>query len=144
MTCPTCGGPDRKRSKKSHRFVFQAIQRAFENWPHTATFQPRNAEHLRAYLLLKVGHIHESELPIGAMSPEYVARLLLTFVRTVHADATAVQRGKKVVAIWPRSMSYKELGKVEFDRLSTRICDEIEAIVGVDCQTLVKGSEQAA
>ena len=128
----------------SHRFVFQAIRRAFENRPHTAKFQPRDPEHLRSYLLLRVGHIHESELPIGAMSPEYVAQLLLTFVRTVHADATAVQRGKRVVAIWPWLMAYRELGKVEFDRLSARLCDEIELLVGVDCQTLVKGSEEAA
>lgn len=144
MTCPTCGGPDRKRSARSHRFVFQAIARALENWPHTMKFQPRSENHLRAYLLLRVGHYHESELPIGSMHPEAAAELILAFVRKVNVHATAVKRGKRVIAIWPRSMSYQELGKAEFDRLSDKICGEIEAIVGIDCQTLVKGSEEAA
>lgn len=142
--CPTCGAPRRHRSDPHHRFVFKAISSAFANWPDTNDFQPRDAEHLRAYLLLRIGHRHESELPIGAMSPEAAARLLVAFIKTVHAHATAIQKGKKVIAIWPRSMSYRELGRSEFNRVSQAICDEIKAIIGVDAETLVKGTEQAA
>lgn len=142
--CPMCGAPKRHRSDVHHKFVFKAISAAFANWPDAHAFQPTDAEHLRAYLLLKIGHRHESELPIGAMSPEAAARLLVAFHKTVHAHATAVQRGKKVIAIWPRSMSYRELGKAEFNRVSQAICDEIKAIIGVNAETLVKGNEQAA
>jgi len=143
-TCPMCGAPARHRSDAAHRFVFKAIAKAVENWPEQHDFQPRDAEHLRAYLLLKIGHRHESELPIGAMSPEAAARLLVTFVKTVHAHATVIVKGKRVIAIWPRSMSYRELGKVAFGRVSQAICDEIKGTIGVDAETLVKGSEQAA
>ncbi len=142
--CPTCGAPARQRSDAAHKFVFKAIARAFENWPEGYDFQPRDPEHLRAYLLLRIGHRHESELPIGAMKPEAAARLLVAFVRTIHAHGTAVQKGSRVIAMWPRSMAYRELGRAEFQKVSQAICEEIKAIVGVDAETLVKGAEQAA
>lgn len=141
--CPTCGAPARQRSDVAHKFVFKAIAKAFENWPEANEFQPRDPEHLRAYLLLRVGHRYESELPIGAVSPEYAARLLVSFVKTVHSHATVIQKGKNVIAIWPRSMAYRELGRAEFQRVSQLICDEIQSIVGVDAETLVKGAEAA-
>lgn len=142
--CPACGAPRRHRSDVAHRFVFKAISAALAQWPDGHEFQPRDPEHLRAYLLLRIGHRHESELPIGAMSPEAAARLLVAFVRTVHSHATVLVKGKHVIAIWPRSMSYRALGKAEFTRVSQAICDEIKAIVGVDAETLVKGGEEAA
>ena len=142
--CPTCGAPRRHRTESAHKFVFAAIRAAFLNWPELHEFQPTDPEHLRAYLLLRIGHRHESELPIGAISPETAGRLLVAFVRAVHAHATAVPRGKKLIAMWPRSMSYRELGKAEFTRVSNAICDEIKAIIGVDAETLVKGVETAA
>jgi hypothetical protein len=57
--CPHCGGAlkgGKPRSIDQHRRFFKVVAQAFHHWPANHDFQPDNAEHLRKWLLVKVGH----------------------------------------------------------------------------------------
>jgi hypothetical protein len=55
IECAKC--KERMRSTEEHNLLFGVIDMAFENnWPSDHKFKPRDAEHLRAWLLIEAGH----------------------------------------------------------------------------------------
>lgn len=60
--CPNCGQPMRQRSMDHHKLFFAFIREVYSHWPEAHPFQPRNAEHLRGWLLIEAGHYEETEI----------------------------------------------------------------------------------
>ena len=69
--CPNCGTViEHARSGPDHRRFFALISAAFTNWPEHHEHQPANEEVLRAYLLIRAGHIDVVEVEIPTSSEE--------------------------------------------------------------------------
>jgi hypothetical protein len=47
------------RSDEEHNLFFGVVGMAFSNWPESHKFQPTDAEHLRAWLLIEANHFEE-------------------------------------------------------------------------------------
>ena len=64
-SCPHCGCLLAKaRSRPDHNRLFALIDKAFMHWPEGRDFQPQNAEHLRAYLLVRAGHFNAGSIEV--------------------------------------------------------------------------------
>ena len=48
--------PEKPRSIDQHRRLFALIKAAHDHWPEAHSFQADNAEHMRAWLLVKAKH----------------------------------------------------------------------------------------
>ena len=65
--CPHCGVIlTRVRSLPDHRRFFGVIQAAFHQWNEGHPFQPTDAEHLRAYLLVESGYVTTTPIFVEA------------------------------------------------------------------------------
>lgn len=135
MTCPHCS-----RSSEDHRRFFGLVKAAFDQWPETHEFQPDNAEHLRAYLLCRVGHrkttVIETEEPASAVlvvEAAFKAAGSYAFVRPYGA-------GLAVYA--PRSLSWDKLDQKKFNPIRDEVSAVIESVIGVSADQLLK--EKAA
>lgn len=142
-SCPTCG--QRRRTKREHNHCFAVIQRAFESWPPSHSFQPDNVDHLRAWLLLSTGYVHSTL--ISEDDPRRAARTienLLEFQRHrgVYSDFSVIATGVMVHA--PRSMSESGMGKEIFQEAKVAIFGLISEVLGVSVEQLTANAMEAA
>lgn len=152
QVCPHCGCElGRSRSGQDHRRLFGLIRQAFMHWPEASPFKPASEEHLRAYLLVRIGHVDITSIP----APEGIEDeplLLQLFRLSVEAAATALQRTYRHVdirigaggaaIITPRSIDYRTVTQKEFGPVRDAIQEVIEAELGVSTEQLLK--EKAA
>lgn len=135
--CKHCGGPARHRSDPHHRLLFAVIARAFDNWPEDDNFQPADAEHLRAYLLIKAGHYNKIDLRCenpDAISLEDQIRAVLSAVSEKPTLVHTYDWGIRIFT--PKSISYAELGRTEFNVICERVFEVLSAKLRVDISEL--------
>lgn len=139
--CPTCGNADPfDRSPEEHKFFFAVVRMAFDNWPEQHNFVPRDAEHLRAWLLIEVGHYREQEFvrPAGVTNDGF-----RNFIRSWREFANA-----KDVRIFPthngvrmriaksiKKAGDERIGKKEFEAVARKVYELIEAITSINVDT---------
>lgn len=150
--CPHCGCElARPRSGPDHRRFFGAVAKAFDQWPENAEFQPRDAEHLRAYLLVRAGHFNvgKIETPEGYADNPSIRTLFRMAVEgtakalageTGHYDVRVSASGVEVLT--PRSIDYRTVSQREFGPIRDAVEAIIEAEIGVRVDQLLK--ERAA
>jgi len=133
QTCPTCGAPARHRSDEHHRLFFAVIKQVFDNWPeHFEQFQPRDAEHLRAWLLIEAGWYREREF-VGPKN--LIAETIRGFQEFTDAeDCRAFPTKKGLRLRVAKSMKYRECPKRDFEKVSARVFEITEAITGVSVE----------
>ena len=140
--CKHCGSPTRHRSDPHHRLLFAVIARAFSNWPEGDKFQPADAEHLRAYLLIKAGHFNKIDLRCenpNAISLESQIRAVLKAVCEKPTLDHTYSRGIRIYE--PKSNSYAELGRAEFNTICERVFEVLSAKLRVDIKDLKRETE---
>ncbi len=138
--CPDCGCVLGKvRSTQDHRRFFKVIAEAFSNWPHDHDFQPSDAEHLRAYLLVECGYAEIST--VCEAGPELVSLKLsiapkassrkrtFTFVRVIGGYITILQ---------PHSIDFATLSQRDFGPLREAVEGVIEAALRVSAEELLR------
>jgi hypothetical protein len=149
--CPECGCLLTKaRSGPDHRRLFALIHAAFHHWPEGG-FQPRDAEHLRAYLLVKSGHFNA----IGIPTPEgYAENEALRDLYRVAVESTAKAidevtgfhdyrvSASGIELLTPRSINWQTVGQKEFGRIRDAVEGLIETSLGVPVDQLLR--EKAA
>lgn len=127
--CHECGAvqkPTQRRSSPQHRRFFKVVSAAYDQWPHNHAFQPDDAEHLRAWLLCKVGYRRTVQLDdANAIS---VPMLRAAFKAAGH-HAWFHTAGTDVWIISPKSMSFAEMGH-------RTACDVMAAIDDLICDVL--------
>lgn len=112
--------PGKKRSRKQHGWFFAMLTSAYENQSAGPEFV--DSEHLRAWLLIKVGHCDVAEFDPGSISRPMAAWLRKTF-RAI--DFT--ERGGKIFAKTPRSISFKSVGSAEMTEIANKVVEVIMA-----------------
>ena len=152
QSCPHCGCELVKpRSVPAHRRLFGAIAAAFHHWPEGVEFKPRDPEHLRAYLLVRIGHVDVTAIPapegcssnpslmtLFRLSVEGAARALAS--RSGYYEIRVTDTGAEVIT--PRSISFSVVDRREFNSIQGAVDVLIELIVGVSVDQLL--TEKAA
>jgi len=129
------------RSQAEHDTLFGVIDAAFQNWPESHPFRPTDAEHLRAWLAIEVGHTEALEVP--GLSPEQIVQLGLFF--SGGQKRFRVGRcGETLVVLRPLTMKKRELPVDDFRAMAERIYALIEDVTGITVESYKasKGHEQ--
>jgi hypothetical protein len=150
-SCPHCGCVLTKgRSGADHRRLFAVISAAFDQWPETHEFRPSDPEHLRAYLLVSVGHTHVTSVPVQEIAgdpklmalvrPAVEATVAAIAARGSYAFVRVYADGIEVLS--PRSISWSSLDQKAFGPIRDAVESLIEASLGVTAEQLLR--EKAA
>jgi hypothetical protein len=146
QTCPTCGAPKRQRSNASHNLLFAVIAEAFKQWPTSEAFQPEDAEHLRAYLLVKARHF--DKLDVRCKNSDAISlRMQLDAVIRAFCDGKpplmhAYPWGIRIFK--PRSISYAAADRKIFNAVSEAVFQIIENAIGVKIEDLKREAQREA
>lgn len=125
------------RSNPHNNFFFAFLREAFEAWPSTHRFQPRDyQDHLRAWLLVRAGFSEQVEVdwPENAWQSVQAANMLKAVVAKFSGGRPFWVKtiGLKVVAAWPVSIAFENMDEEYFRRVTTIIFSVIYAETGLD------------
>lgn len=138
--CPMCGNADPfDRSDEHHKLFFAIVKVAFDNWPETHPFVPRDAEHLRAWLLIEAKHYKEREFvrPAGVTNDAFrdFLRGWREFMDAKDVRIFPIPNGVRMrVAKSIKKTGPDRVGKKEFQEVSSRVFTIIEATIGLDIE----------
>lgn len=128
------------RSIDQHNRFFALVAALYDNWPERHPFQPDNAEHLRAWLLVKAGHRVIATLDLEGMTQEAVGNIPVIAMALFRKHIWAwVDKGKlKVCAAKSISIYGKEaLSHDEFQGVNDSV-DGVIRELGFDPETLMR------
>lgn len=151
--CPHCQSnidTDAKpRSVQQLRRFFSVLRAMFQHWPESNRFQPRDEEHLRAWVLCRSSHYSVVDVDV----PDSDAETLSLVARSVEAAIKASKNfafvqpdpdGNRVRVFSPKSIAFHKLSPAEFTKLN----EEVEAVylneTGIDPSAALKQTENAA
>lgn len=151
MTCPVCGYADSKKGKPrsidQHRRFYGLVNKAFEQWPEHAEFQPESAEHLRKYLICRAGpqwrNVTEIPVPFAEDQPG-LTRLAAHMMQQAaeaaggYAFPRVDMNGGRVALYTAKSIKFSEMSHLEFNALSEAVDEVIRAEIGVEPDALLK------
>jgi hypothetical protein len=126
--------------------LFAVIAEAFRQWPMSAEFQPEDAEHLRAYLLVKARHF--DKLDVRCKNSDAISlRMQLDAVIRAFCDGKpplmhVYPWGVRIFK--PRSISYAAADRKVFNAVSETVFEIIEDTLGVKIEDLKNEARQEA
>lgn len=130
--CPHCGGDigDRqsKRSAPQNRRYFKLIRAAFNQWPESHEFQPRDSENLRKFLQCKAGHYTTQRIEVPSDDPAIIRLARLAAEATLAAagaDAWIKPFGECLVVFSPKSIAFDKLSHKD----ACKLLSDVEAII---------------
>lgn len=132
------------RSLDQHRRFFAVIKATHDHWPESHPFQPDNAEHLRAWLLVRAGHHTVKTFHLDGDGDEF-ARLIPVVTATMlgkHSWCRA--RGNELHVCVPQSIAFDKMDHKTF----CKVCDDVDEVIrletGLDPDQLLRETEAAA
>lgn len=151
-SCPHCGVfLTKPRSGADHRRLFAIISKAFIQWPSHHHFRPRDAEHLRAFLLVSAEYTDVEFIPVAeecAGNPAIMALVRIAIEATFSAltrrrgYAELRVTGAGIEILTPRSIDFATLDQKAFGPVREAVETIIEGAIGVKADQLLK--EEAA
>ena len=148
-TCPHCGSSmdanDKPRSLPQMRRFFGIIRAAFHHWPETAEVQFANEEEARKWLTMRAGWRDVgARIPLVGVKPEAAKMLAAAAIAGAKAHAWPVVHKSELIVWIPRSIAFHSMGPQEFGQLSDAVSVVIQDMTGMDAETLMRESENAA
>jgi hypothetical protein len=131
--CPTCGRsePGKPRSLEAHNRLFAILDLFFQMWPHGHPEQFDNAEQLRKWTFLKVGHKDVIRIDLGNADPAAAVILAEAAMKAAGAYARARVIGSDLIVFRPKSIRFEAMGKHAFTKLSADIESLLELETGI-------------
>lgn len=135
------------RLPQTHNLLFAVIADVVEHWPHGAEPNPDgDAEHLRGWLLCKVGWCHKLDFPM--LSDPKAQQKLLTSIDDLTRRLRArgehpfwregVVDGEPAIRVFlPRSINQADVDETQFREIEHAVFDEIEACTGLKVDDLI-------
>jgi hypothetical protein len=148
--CPHCkkalAAP---RSLPDHRRFFGLIRAAFFHWPEDhPDFVPDTEEHLRAWLLCKAGYRQVTTIPIEDIDdPAVVQTIAVAASAAIKAAGgyAFVRPDSGAIRVFSaKSMNFETLDQKRFNAVRNAVEDVLKAELGIDPDTLLDETEQAA
>ena len=118
--------PAKGRSLRQHRWFMQLVSEAFENQRGGPQFD--NAERLRKWLLIKVGHCNEKRFAPRAMTADVAA-----WLRQQYDDMDFATDRVWIYARTAKSISFRACN-------SESMCEIADRVVDVICSEIVPGT----
>lgn len=146
--CSWC--PHAERSKEHHNFFFAVCATAYKNWPETHAFQPNNAEHLRAWMLVEIGWFQEIDVNLtelaGAKAIAERATVLAIKSASRLLDKPVIKiirtdTGVKLIA--PKSIARAKCSAKDYDWICEKGVNELAHHVGVPVDLLRQEGRKA-
>lgn len=123
------------RSLPHHNFFFAFLEEVYGSWPQVHKFQPVNATHLRAWLLVKVGYARRQEIQIGDASLHTV-QAIVSGLRDFHDSEDRYYwywiEGERLLMARPLSMGFDHLDQHDFAPISDAVFKVIYDETGMD------------
>lgn len=148
--CPGCGlsFAHKKRSLSHHRLFFAAVSAAFDNWPLEHRFLPSCEEHLRAWLLVQVGHhnvIGQNLIDQGDIFRvvDFTERLLTAVRQFGGYGFVEIASRKSIIVKYPKSIAYRELDQKAFAPIAEAVFQIIEEETGIKIENLKREVQPA-
>lgn len=145
MHCPDCGcifkGPKKRRTRSvaQHRRFFGLIGKAFQHWPHSHEFAPRDAEHLRAWLLVQAGYRDVPQtIRCEDADPERLTAVLRASFQAAKSSAFVECQGSKVYVVTPKSLKFEKLSHSQACAVMSVVDGIIEDVIGVPTDSLLE------
>lgn len=149
IQCPKCREliTDDLRLPAGHRAFFAFLSHAFDSWPEEHAFHATNAEHLRAWVLVSLGHI---DPPMTwTIANERERKTLMPFVTSLMAHEMRSGRycwvqenGGKIEIVHPVSLAWKTMGQAKFAKISNDVAAFIKEVAGIDMDEWLKHIDQ--
>lgn len=141
MTCHHCAG---KHSDPMRRRFFGLVKAAYDHWPHDGDFIPDDPEHLRAWLLTKVGWRTSDEIPTRDIDPETVAAIAKAAILASRKRSFVVAHNGRVYVLTPKSIQKAKSSHRELVSVFESVEHLIKEVVGVDADMILRENEKAA
>lgn len=153
--CPHCLSnidPDsahKPRSVQQLRRFFSVLRAMFAHWPEGHHFQPRDEEHLRAWVLCRSSHYSVVDVDVPSTDREtldLVARSVEAAIKASknYAFVQPDPDGNRVRVFSPKSIAFHKLTPDQFNKLN----DDVEAVylheTGIDPSAALTETENAA
>jgi hypothetical protein len=127
------------RSTPHHRFFFAFLNEVFANWPEMHVFQPRDADYMRGWLLVKAGFAETLEYDWIVESYDgrrQAAGLLKIAVEKFSGGKPFWVKisGTHIIAAWPQSIAFDKMDETEFQRVSSLVFAVVYAETGLDVE----------
>lgn len=140
----------RPRSRKQHGRVFAAIDEAVRHWPDSHDLAPEDAEHLRAWLLCKVGHVETPFIDVPV--PDKADPITIALQVAHHMEAARrrnkyafARPGRQRIRIYvPATINWDDVDQPTFAPVAQAIFEEIETVLGVTVEKLLEERQARA
>ena len=130
------------RSIDQHRRLFAVIAATFANWPERHPFQPQDAEHLRAWLLVKAKHSTVKTFYLDGDAEEYARVIPIITASMMGKHSWARAQGNALHVAVPESIAFDKLEHSKFCAINDTVDEIIRAETGLDPEALL--TERAA
>lgn len=130
-----------ERSVASHRQFFAAIREGWMSLPDGIAERFPTPEALRKYALIRRGF--RDERSIAAASRAEALRIA-AFIRPMDEFAVVTVAGTVVTVFTAKSQSYRQMGKVEFQRSKQEVLEFIDDLLSVPKGETEKAGEATA
>jgi len=130
------------RSLEQHRRFFSVVSAVFNHWPERHPFQPENAEHLRAWLLVKAKHCTIKTFYLSEDATELARVLPVITASMLHKHSWCRSDGNALHVCVPLSIAFDTMKHEDFCRLNDGVDEIIRTETGLDPEQLLR--EKAA
>lgn len=152
INCPHCGAlfepkaNGKPRSTPQHRRFFGLCTAAFDQWPETHAFRPKNPEHLRAWLEVQAQHFQAVKtIRCNDGDVKRLTAVLTAVLRTCEDDKVFVEAdGQCVIVKRALSIAYDKLPHLQACRLFDDVADVIRVETGIEPDQLLSDRRRAA
>ena len=116
---------EKPRSIDQHRRLFAQIKAAHVHWPESHSFQPDNAEHMRAWLLVKSKHRNIKAFYMEDDATEAAKLIPFVIASMMGKYVWAWGTGNVLNVCMPESIAFDKCPHVQFGP----ICDAVAAVI---------------
>jgi len=135
--CPHCGKSDRSpRSGLDHRRLFAIITAAFDNWPEDHHFKPKDAEHLRKWLLVEAGRFDVVTVDKGPLDLLEAFSIAVQVAHRLNGFVRVDPEADKLYVDVPHSMDFRRMSQRDFAPVRKAIEQILCAELGVTVHAL--------
>ena len=132
------------RSLDQHRRFFGMIAAVHSHWPESHRFQPDNAEHLRAWILVRAGHHTVKTFFLDGDADEFARVIPIVTATMLGKHSWCRSLGNELHVCVPESIAFDKMEHQAFCKLNGDVDEVIRAETGLDPEQLLRETERAA
>jgi hypothetical protein len=126
------------RSLPQHNRFFALIAATYNHWPEGKNFRPQNAEHLRAWLLVKAGHFVVNTFDCGEKAEALAVMIPVITATMLKKHSWAKSDGNLLHVCVPMSIDFNTVSQADFAKLCGDVEDVIVSYTGLQIADIMR------